>query len=278
MIPLRELYLDLLKKSLLEELYAENELRLIYLRGCLAGHTRFEQSVFLDVSRRLPEMHEEYVRLRAIGINYGRTLDNLGFQHTMIGRKRLENIEHCLNSIVSEQIPGDLMECGVWRGGAVVFMRGFLAACEIENRLVWAADSFAGLPAPSFKEDEGLDLSIDRYPMLAIDLDTVKDLFVRYGLLDSKVCFLKGWFRDTLPSAPISQLALLRIDGDLYESTVDCLVNLYGRVARGGYVIIDDFGALPQCRAAVTEFRDRHHVAAPLQTVDWTAVYWRKEE
>ena len=273
-----ELYLDLLKKSLLEELYVDNELRLIYLRSCLSGQRQFEQNVFLDIRRRLPEIYEEYVSLRAIGINYGRTLDNLGFQHTMIGRKRLENIEHCLKSIVADQVPGDLMECGVWRGGAVVFMKGFLAAYGIENRLVWAADSFAGLPAPSLKEDEGLDLSRGRYPMLAIDLDTVKDLFVRYGLLDGRVCFLKGWFKHTLPSAPIQELALLRIDGDLYESTVDCLRHLYGRVARGGYVIIDDYGALPQCRLAVTDFREQHHITSPLETVDWTGVYWQKEE
>jgi O-methyltransferase len=273
-----ELYLDLLKKSLLEELYADNELRLIYLRSCITQQKQFDYKVFLDISRRLPDIYEEYVSLRAVGINYGRTLDNLGFQHTMIGRKRLDNIEQCLKSIVADQVPGDLMECGVWRGGAVIFMRGFLAAYEIENRLVWAADSFAGLPAPTFKEDEGLDLSGDRYPMLAIDLDTVKDLFARYSLLDGRVRFLKGWFKDTLPSAPIGELALLRIDGDLYESTVDCLRHLYGRVAKGGYVIIDDYGALPQCRLAVTDFRDQQRITTPLQTVDWTAVYWRKEE
>jgi hypothetical protein len=273
-----ELYLDLLKKSLLEELYVENELRLVYLRSCLIRHTQFDQDVFLNVRRRLPEIYEEYVHLRAVGINYGRTLDNLGFQHTMIGRKRLENIEHCLVSVVADQVPGDLMECGVWRGGAVVFMKGFLAAHGIENRVVWAADSFAGLPAPSLKEDEGLDLSSDHYPMLAIDLELVRDLFVRYGLFDSNVRFLKGWFKDTLPSAPIRQLALLRIDGDLYESTVDCLRHLYERVSLGGYVIIDDFGALPQCRLAVSEFREQNQIAAPLETVDWTAVYWRKEK
>ena len=277
MISAIDLYLDLLKKSLLEELYVENELRLIYLRSCLAGERRFEQTVFLDVRRRLPEMYEEYARLRAVGINYGRTLENLGFQHTMIGRKRLENIEHCLKSVLAEEVPGDVMECGVWRGGAAVFMKGLLAAYGVEDRLVWAADSFSGLPAPTLKEDEGLDLSGERFPMLAIDLETVTDLFARYGLLDNQVRFLKGWFKDTLPSAPIQELALLRLDGDLYESTMDCLRNLYGRVVPGGYIIIDDYGALPQCRAAVTDFRELHHITAPFETVDWTGVYWRKE-
>jgi hypothetical protein len=102
------LYLDLLKKSILEELYVENELRLIYLRSCLERQEDFRQEVFLDIRRHRPAMYDEYVKLREVGINYGRTIQNLGFQHSMIGRRRLENIESCLETILSDGIVGGL--------------------------------------------------------------------------------------------------------------------------------------------------------------------------
>jgi hypothetical protein len=270
------LYLDLLKKSLLEDLYVENELRLLYLRQCLEAQDEFQPEVFLDIRRRKPKMFQEYIELREVGINYGRTLKNLGFQHTMIGRRRLENVESSLETVLQERIPGDVMECGVWRGGAVIFMRGFLAAKQEATRSVWVADSFEGLPVPTTRQDAGLDLSAARFPMLAIDEETVRNLFERYGLLDERVRFLKGWFKDTLLKAPIAALSLLRLDGDLYESTMDALNALYDRVSPGGFVIIDDFGVLVQCKQAVMDFRGKHNISSPIHQVDWSGVYWRK--
>ena len=264
-------YLDLLKKSLLGELHFENEVRLLYLRDCLEGRDRFSEQAYVqpDAARL-----EHYRRLGLEGRLIDDRLENLGFQHTMIGRARLENIERCLERIVADGVPGDLIECGVWRGGAAVFMRGFLAAHGIEGRTVWVADSFAGPPAPSLAIDE--DLSAARYPMLAIPLETVRELFARYGLLDGQVAFLPGWFKDTLPRAPIEKLALLRLDGDLYESTMDALTALYHKVSPGGFVIVDDYGCIPACAQAVDEFRRREAISDPLLPIDWTGVYWRK--
>jgi Macrocin-O-methyltransferase (TylF) len=270
------LYLDLLKKSLLEELYWENEVRLQYLRSCLNGTEVFRQSTFLDVRRHLPEFCQEYLRLNEFGMAYGRPLENLGFQHTMLSRRRLENVQLCVEKVLAEGIPGDFIECGVWRGGTTVLMRGMLAAHQVTDRTVWVADSFEGLPRPGCPEDEGLDLSKDRYPVLAIDLDTVRELFERYGLLGEQVRFLPGWFKDTLHAAPIRKLALLRLDGDLYESTANSLDALYHRVVPGGFVIVDDYGCIPQCRQAVTDFRARHNIEDPIEEVDWTAVFWRR--
>jgi hypothetical protein len=270
------LYLDLLKKSLLEELYWENEVRLQYLRSCLNGTEEFHQSTFLDVRRHLPQYCQEYLRLNEFGMAYGRPLENLGFQHTMLSRRRLENVQFCMEKVLSDNVPGDCIECGVWRGGTTVLMRGILAVHQATDRTVWVADSFEGLPAPECAEDEGLDLSKDKYPMLAIDLDTVRELFERYGLLDEQVRFLPGWFKDSLHVAPIRQLALLRLDGDLYESTANSLDALYHRVVPGGFVIIDDYGCIPQCRQAVTDFRARHNIDDPIEEADWTAVYWRR--
>ncbi len=266
-----KLYLELLKKSLLGELYVENEVRLLYLRGCLDGRERFSREEFLhpDAARV-----ERYRRLGLEGRLVEDSLENLGFGHTMIGRARLENIECCLERVLADGVAGDLMECGVWRGGAALFMRGFLAAHDMGGRKVWLADSFNGPPAPSLAIDE--DLSAARYPMLAIPLETVRELFARYGLLDAQVAFLPGWFRDTLPRAPVEKLALLRVDADLYESTRDGLDAMYGKVEPGGFVIVDDYGCIPACAKAVDEFREREAIRDPLVRIDWTGVYWRK--
>jgi hypothetical protein len=269
-------YIDLLKKSILEDLYTENEVRLLYLRWCLEGRQTFDQNVYLDIRRKWKAEYDEYVRLRQFGLAYNRPMQHLGFPHTMLNRARVENIEFCLQQILADGVPGDCMECGVWRGGAVIFMRGYLAAHGVTDRTVWVADSFEGIPAPSVPEDAGVHLSKQTHPMLAIDLETVQNLFERYGLLDEQVRFLQGWFKDTLPAAPVEKLALLRLDGDLYESTMDALIPLYDKVSPGGFVIIDDYGCLEPCRRAVTEFREARGITEPLQEVDWTAVYWRK--
>ena len=133
------------------------------------------------------------------------------------------------------------------------------------------------MPKPSLEEDAGLDLSAELYPMLAIGLETVRDLFQRFGLLDDQVQFLAGWFKDTLPAAPIERLALLRLDGDLFESTRDAIEALYDRVSPGGCILIDDYGCISQCRQAVTAFRERRAITEPIQEVDWTGAFWRKE-
>ena len=270
------LYVDLLKKSVLEELYIENEVRLAYLRSCVAGKEAFQQDVYLDVRRRWRTAYDEYVRLCDFGMAYGKPMQDLGFQHTMLNRRRLENIEFCLERILADRVPGDCIECGVWRGGAVIFMRGYLAAHQITDRNVWVADSFQGLPLPTLDQDKDLDMSAASHPMLAIDLETVRNLFERYGLLDDQVRFVPGWFKDTLPALPVQTLSLLRLDGDLYESTMDGLQALYHRVAPGGFVVIDDYGCIPQCRKAVTDFRAQCGITEPIQKVDWTAVFWRR--
>jgi hypothetical protein len=270
------LYLDLLKKSVLGELYLENEIRLIYLRACLAGGESFTRESFFHIETAKPHVLERFRRLSESGRLIDNSVENVGFRHTMIGRKRLDNLEYCLQQILHDDIPGDLIECGVLRGGAVIFMRGYLVAHGVTGRAVWVADSFEGLPRPSLPQDQDLQLSADVCPMLAVDLATVRNLFERYGLLDEQVRFLPGWFKDTLPSAPINNLSLLRLDGDLYESTIDALESLYDKVSVGGFIIVDDYGALPQCRQAVTDFRARRGIEDAIEPIDWTGVYWRK--
>ena len=96
----------------------------------------------------------------------------------------------------------------------------------------------------------------------------------RPALLDDQVRFLKGWFKDTLPTAPIAQLAVLRLDGDLYESTWDALTHLYPKLSQGGFVIIDDYNH-ESCQQAVHDYRTQHGVDAPILDIDRIGVYWR---
>jgi O-methyltransferase len=112
--------------------------------------------------------------------------------------------------------------------------------------------------------------------VLSVGVDQVRRNFERYGLLDDQVRFLVGWFRDTLVDAPIDQLALLRLDGDLYESTMQALEPLYPKLSVGGYCIIDDYGTIDACRAAVTDYRSAHDIDDKIEDIDGTGVFWRK--
>jgi O-methyltransferase len=195
---------------------------------------------------------------------------------TMIGMRRLQQLHDAVETVLRDEVPGDLIETGVWRGGAAIFMRGVLAAYGDRSRTVWVADSFAGLPKPdpaTYPVDEGADFS--HLEQLSIPLEEVQDNFRRYGLLDDQVRFLPGWFRDTLPSAPIERLAVLRLDGDLYESTIVALESLYPKLSPGGFVVVDDY-ALPWCKQAVDDFRSRRGISEPMEQVDWTGAHWRR--
>jgi len=196
---------------------------------------------------------------------------------TMIGLKRLDNLQYCVTEVIRKKVPGDLIETGVWRGGASIFMRAVLRMYGDQTRLVWVADSFKGLPKPDgrYNQDAG-DRHWESIHTLGVSLEQVQANFTRYGLLDEQVRFLVGWFKDTLPTAPIKQLAVLRLDGDMYSSTIDVLKSLYDRLSFGGYVIIDDYGAIPNCRQAVNDFRAEHNITEQLQQIDWTGVFWEK--
>jgi hypothetical protein len=244
---IQHLYLDLMKKCLTDLIYAD-----------------VQEKPNLNL-----ESFTEYKRL--VGLDWPT------HAHTMIGMKRLDNIQFCVEDVLTEGIPGDLIETGVWRGGAAIFMRAILRAYAVKDRFVWVADSFAGLPFPNpekYPADAG-DLH-HTVKELAVPLDRVQSNFAKYDLLDEQVRFLQGWFRDTLPEAPIGELALIRLDGDMYESTMDALVHLYPRLSHGGYLIVDDYGAIPSCRQAVEDYRSKHGITDEMERIDWTGIYWQR--
>jgi len=196
---------------------------------------------------------------------------------SMIGLRRLNNLESCVEHVLANDVPGDFIETGAWRGGATILMRALLDVHRVHNRIVWVADSFEGMPVPNadlYPADRELDLS--KVERLSVSLEEVRRNFRRYGLLDDQVRFLKGWFRDTLPTAPLDRLAILRLDGDLYESTRDALTHLYPRLSRGGCVIIDD-NWVPACSQAVDDYRAEHRITEKIITIDSQGAYWIRQ-
>ena len=195
---------------------------------------------------------------------------------SMIGAKRMANVRSECERVLQAGVPGDFMETGVWRGGACIMMRAVLRAYGIANRRVIAADSFAGFPPPSPGVQADAAFHLHTYADFAVPLDQVKWAFARYGLLDDQVVFLEGLFKDTLPKAPVETLAVLRLDGDMYESTRDGLVNLYHRLSIGGTLIADDYYLFECQRKAVDEFRAAHEITDPIIRIDDYGGYWIK--
>lgn len=286
---LSQKYIDLLKKSLVGELHIENECRIVSVFSFMLQNRKFTFADAYHVHRD----SEVYRRLKQQKRNGNpiilarrgsdgslvpayemRNFTELA--HTMIGMRRMDNIQYCIETVLDDGVPGDLIETGVWRGGATIFMRGVLAAYGIKDRSVWVADSFDGVPPPTLAEDAGLDLSKKLVPFLAVSKETVIELFERYGLLDAQVKFLAGWFKDTLPAAPIETISVLRLDGDLYESTIDALKPLYGKVSRGGFVIVDDYYSCPPCKKAIDDFRAGNGITDEMVRIDDESLFWRK--
>jgi hypothetical protein len=273
-----DLYLDLMKRCLLASIYDQNGW---YVLGSL--EPKKGQSLKQWVKSKLVEF--AWAKGFLI-VKPGAKFEGWGlFSYTMVGLPRLNNIQNCIEDVIINDVEGDLIETGVWRGGATIFMRAVLRANAVTDRTVWVADSFEGLPSldekdAAYKDDANVDVSTmnEGGPMslgLAVSLDQVKDNFKKFDLLDDQVRFLKGWFCDTLPSAPIKKLAILRLDGDMYESTMDALSALYHKVSKGGYVIVDDYNCWPHCKQAVDDFREQHGIVDPVIPIDDAAVYWK---
>ena len=261
------LYLELLKKCVSNSIY-DDDLDLMLGKLTIDPDT----GRYITVEPALADIKRKY---------YGEIWPTRA--HTMIGIPRLDNIQYCVEDVLKSGICGDLIETGVWRGGATIFMRGILKAYGVTDRHVWVADSFEGLPkANHARYSKESKMEFYKFGELAVSLDEVRKNFENYGLLDDQVRFLKGWFRDTLQTAPIEKLAVMRLDGDMYESTMDALVNLYPKLSPGGYVIIDDYNDIQSCNDAVDDFRKEWGITAKLSLIPSlipsSGAFWRKQD
>ncbi|MCC5951654.1 MAG: class I SAM-dependent methyltransferase [Acidimicrobiia bacterium] len=277
-------YLDLLKGCLTRELFIDEEVREVVW---------WPANVGLGEPKAVWDILESrgWLLVRPTTAPGERTegRDYPPRAETMVGRSRLDNVEELIQHVLADDIPGDLVETGIWRGGTVIFMRAVLEAYGDSERTVWACDSFEGLPVPDeerYPVDAALRIEGNESmapgqqflmrELLAVPAEKVRANLARYGYDDDRVRLVEGWFSDTLPTAPIEEIALLRLDGDLYESTIDALVHLEPKVSPGGFVVIDDYNSIEACEAAVTDYRADNGIVDPIHEIDWTGVWWRK--
>jgi hypothetical protein len=196
---------------------------------------------------------------------------------TLLGLRRLNNLQQCVEEVLKDDVPGDLVETGVWRGGASILMRAILKARGVHHRKVWAADSFEGLPVGDpTRYPLDRNSTFHRERGFAVSIEEVRHNFEKYGLLDDQVEFVKGWFCETLPKLTAHRWGVIHLDGDMYQSTFEALMNLYPGLSVGGYIIIDDFGAVPACQQAVLDFRRENRIKEDIREIDWTGVCWRR--
>lgn len=271
-----DLYLDLLKSALTGALYEDNDVILGGVRS--RGKSGFKYWAANRVGSVASKLGYEVVRKQPYDAEKragGR--DWPARAESMIGLRRMDNIQACVDTVLREGVPGDLIETGVWRGGATILMRAILKVRGDVERLVWLADSFEGLPRPDpHRYPADVDDPHHRFTGLQVGVEQVKHNFRRYGLLDERVRFLVGWFEDTLPSAPIERLAVLRLDGDMYASTMQAISALYPKLSVGGFCIVDDYGNVPGCRQAIHDYRAAQQIEDEIVDIDGFGAYWRK--
>lgn len=211
----------------------------------------------------------------------------------MLPPLRLYNLCQAVDTIHAEAIPGDIAECGVWSGGSLALAALWDLQYSDSKRIYHAFDSFEGLPPPTEEDGEVFEnfnansrrknriitRKLQKTGVCIGDnADTVRTFFHRLGIPTERSHFHVGWFQDTVPVAAreIGPLAILRIDGDWYDSTKVCLDYLYDLVSPGGYVIVDDYGCFSGCKQAVDEFREVRKINAPIAFVDDHCIYFRK--
>lgn len=265
---LRSRYIDLVERALTHVLYRPLDIQ--WQENTAPDEYAGSEELRAAAAKELARKDFDWASVRADGRDWPY------FAQTMVGVKRLRNVRECVERVIVEGVPGDLIETGVWRGGVVILMRAILEAYGERERVVFAADSFQGVPPPNasvYPSDAGSNLHAAS--ALAVPRNEVERNFDLYGLLDDQVRFLEGWFKDSLPTVRERTWAVVRLDGDLYESTMDSLTNLYPGLSVGGFMIIDDYGH-EACRQAVADFRGAHGVTEPIEPIDWLGAFWRR--
>lgn len=255
-----------------------------------------------------------------------KTLMTNGYIRTLIGPKRLDNIEQAIKHIITNQIEGDILEAGCWRGGALLYLKACLHVYEPQSkRVVYGADLFPesqsivnncwylyvikalmrcypvlpkslqkrlvnsimeSFPNENYSEQTIAKVRffckqlsyIPKRDMNKTSRDDLIEAFKRYQLADDNVQLYQGWFDQSFPllDKKIDRLALLRVDADFYQSTLQTLEQFYPKLAQEGICIIDDYGGFDECKRAVDEYRNQHNITAPMQSVDGICYSWKK--
>lgn len=268
------MYLDLLKKCLTRQIFDDDDFEIVPRSRSLKGRVaRRAMQLLASRNLRLVRRGQTRVEDKIEGIGWPAKAE------TMMGVRRLDWLESTVVQIVSENIPGDFFEAGCWRGGAVIFLLGALRALRQTGRVVWAADSFAGYPAPTASSSEADHLLWERHDYFAVSRADFEQNVARYGLGGDALRVLEGFFDQSIPKAPIERLAMIRIDIDGYEGVSAVLDLLYPKLSPGGFVVVDEL-EVAGCKRAIDEFFARNGLdkaqILPIQQKKTKAAYWRK--
>ena len=264
-------YLDLLRAVLLDEHYLENELRIELLVRALREGEDPHPKMLANPSRYMMRALRIRDRERVAGelpANHADARESPApLAYAGLGRTRLEHLETVLEALRRDEVRGDLVDVGTGRGGAAIFMRGFLEAHAVADTRVWVIDRFDGRGVTAREGD----------PAFPPDLNTVREGFARFDLLDERVVFLQGKPSSVLGDDRLAAISLLRVDGLEPAEVEAALEAAYDRVVPGGFIVVDDYNA-PDHQAVVDRFRAGRGIADPVELIDSSAGFWRKEE
>ncbi|AFZ03538.1 TylF/MycF/NovP-related O-methyltransferase [Calothrix sp. PCC 6303] len=191
-------------------------------------------------------------------------------EYTYCSLGKLKNISRVCEYINNNNVPGDFVECGTYKGGSAAVISQHLNS----GRHLWLYDSFAGLPETSPEDGE------DAKKWVGDCLATVEDVETVMGLVGTKAenyTIRKGWFEDTFINSPLPEtVALLHCDADWYKSVLLVLETFYDRIPDGGCVILDDFGFWEGCREAFYDFCHQRHEKPLIERVESDQAFWIK--
>lgn len=202
--------------------------------------------------------------------------------YTMTSPQRVFALCQAVEHVQRCQLPGDLVECGVWRGGSTMAMVQTLGRLKQKNRQIWLYDTFEGMSAPTDSDvdcfgktaTELLDESADRTAADSVwceaSLGDVKANLGRLSYPQDQFHFVAGKVEETLPEHMPDQISILRLDTDWFDSTWHELVHLYPRLVSGGVLIIDDYGHWQGCREAVDQYLSQFAPQLFLNRIDYT--------
>ena len=242
------------------------ELLLNFVSAISLGNEEFSVETILQKKLRVSPFN---ATSRASG------LDWTYFGMTMTGAARLHSLLSLLRKVFESDVDGVFVEAGVWRGGSSILAQGAMLAYNESHRHVVVCDSFCGLP-PGKNEYHAGDLGWDMTPYLQVSDSEVASNFQKFGLLAPNVIFAKGFFNASMPilRSQIQNISILRLDGDISQSTVDVLYHLYDRVSVGGYVIVDDWFGFPAKQACI-DFFQAHNTHPIVIPIDNNAAFWQ---
>ena len=201
--------------------------------------------------------------------------------YTMTSAERIFSLIESVRYVINNKVPGDIVECGVWRGGSMMATAKTLLEHNNQEKVLYLFDTFEGMTKPdeidvsnselnATKEFNGTKIDSDSSNWCRATIDDVKSNLFSVGYDKSKIYFIKGKVEETLPFDDIKSISILRLDTDWYKSTKHELIHLFPKISKGGVLIIDDYGFWQGARKAVDEYFSENNIQILLNRIDKT--------